>query len=171
MSQLIKQAYWHKQKGVTLVELMIALTLGIVVLGGAIQIFISGQQAYQEAQRFNRLQGDLSLVTDLLASDIRAGTIVNSGANLNLLGPSGATAYRLETGNKLVRQVGAGAAEVLSADVINFSTSCISIGGTDCPTAIGMTVQLTIRATDTNNVAVTFRVGVRNNILAEKFKS
>lgn len=158
-------------RGVTLVELLIALTLGIVVLGGGIQIFISGQQAYNEAQRFNRLQSDLSLITDLLASDIRAGNIVATAPNLIVAGVAGNTEYRLEADNTLVRQVGAAAAEILSQDIITFNSSCISVGGNDCPTAIGINLQLTMRATDTNNIALNFRVGVRNNILTNKFES
>jgi len=158
-------------RGVTLVELLIALTLGIVVLGGGIQIFISGQQAYNEAQRFNRLQSDLSLISDLLASDIRAGSIVTTSPNFTVIGPSGNTVYRLEANNTLVRQVGASAAEILSQDIVAFSTDCISIGGSNCATAIGVSIQLTMRASTTNNIAVNFRVGVRNNILTNKFKS
>ena len=159
------------QRGVTLVELLIALTLGIVVLGGGIQIFISGQQAYNEAQRFNRLQSDLSLISDLLASDIRAGNIVATSPNLILIGPEGTTEYRLEANNTFVRQVGTAATEILSQDIVAFSSSCISVGGSLCPTAIGVNLQLTMRATDSNNITVNFRVGVRNNILTNKFAS
>jgi hypothetical protein len=171
MIEKITRSKRHHQFGVTLVELLIALTLGIVVLGGGIQIFISGQQAYNEAQRFNRLQSDLSLISDLLASDIRAGNIVATSPNLIVAGVGGNTEYRLEANNTLVRQVGAAAAEILSQDIITFNSSCISVGGNDCPTAIGVNLQLTMRATNTNNITVNFRVGVRNNILTNKFES
>lgn len=169
MIEKITRSKRHHQFGVTLVELLIALTLGIVVLGGGIQIFISGQQAYNEAQRFNRLQSDLSLISDLLASDIRAGNIVATSPNLILIGPEGTTEYRFEANNTFVRQVGVGVSEILSQDVNAFSSNCISVGGADCPTAIGVGVQLTLRATDTNDISVNFRVGVRNNILTRKF--
>ncbi|WP_237709310.1 PilW family protein [Alishewanella jeotgali] len=154
-----------------MVELLIALTLGIVVLGGGIQIFISGQQAYNEAQRFNRLQSDLSLISDFLASDIRAGNIVGTAPTLILIGPEGTTEYRLEANNTLVRQVGLATPEILSQNISGFNTSCLSVGGNDCPTAIGVSVQLSMRATNTNLVTVNFRVGVRNNILTRKFGS
>lgn len=171
MKQTIRIKHKQSQFGVTLVELLIALTIGIVVLGGGIQIFISGQQAYNEAQRFNRLQSDLSLVSDLLATDIRSGNIVGTAPTLVLIGPDGTTEYRLDANNTLVRQVGLATAEVLSEDIIAFSTTCISVGGSDCPTALGVNVQLTMRATETSNVTVNFRVGVRNNILVRKFGS
>lgn len=159
------------QQGITLVELLIALTLGIVVLGGGIQIFISGQQAYNEAQRFNRLQSDLSLISDLLASDIRAANTINTLPNLIVNGATGTVQYRLEANNTLVRQSGVATGEVLSTDIVAFSSSCISVSGTDCASAIGIEVQLIMRATNTNNVPVNFRVGVRNNILTNKFDS
>lgn len=155
--------------GVTLVELLVALTIGIVVLGGGIQIFISGQQAYNEAQRFNRLQSDLSLVSDLLATDIRAGNIVATAPHLILIGPDGTTEYRLEANNTLVRQVGLMTPEVLSEDIVAFNAACISVGGVDCPTALGVNIQLTMRATETSNMILNFRIGVRNNILVRKF--
>ena len=159
------------QLGVTLVELLIALTLGIVVLGGGIQIFISGQQAYNEAQRFNRMQSDLSLITDLIASDIRAGNIVGTVPNLIIVSAGTNTEYRLEANNTLVRQQGIAPAEILSQDIVAISSTCISVGGNNCPTAIGVNVQLTMRATDTNNITINFRVGVRTNILTNKFAS
>lgn len=47
----------RRQRGLTLVELMIALTLGLLLTIGVIQIFLSGQQSY-------RLQSGLSTVQD-----------------------------------------------------------------------------------------------------------
>ncbi|MFN3899029.1 MAG: PilW family protein [Alishewanella aestuarii] len=171
MKSKILSGFNRFQQGVTLVELMIALTLGILVLGGGIQIFVSGQQAYNEAQRFNRLQSDLSLISDVLASDIRAGNIVGTAPTLIVIGPSGTTEYRLEANNRLVRQVGLAAEEVLSENITAFTSTCISVGGTDCPSAIGVSIQLSMITTENNSTTVNFRLGVRNNILTKKFGS
>ena len=117
------------------------------------------------------MKSDLRQISDLLASDIRERNITATAPNLILAGVDDNTEYHMEADNTLVRQIGAAAAEILSQDIITFNSSCISVGGNDCPTAIGINLQLTMRATDTNNIALNFRVGVRNNILTNKFES
>lgn len=75
------------QAGFTLIELMVSLTLGLIVMLGASQIFVSANKAYTETQRFAQLQGDLSLISDMLASDVRAAstvTVVNNAGNSTL---------------------------------------------------------------------------------------
>lgn len=46
----------RKQQGMTLVELMIALVLGLFVVGGVIQIFMSGSASYRVQEGLGRLQ-------------------------------------------------------------------------------------------------------------------
>ena len=45
----------HLQRGVTLVELMVALVVGLILLAGLIQLFISNKQAYRIQEGFARL--------------------------------------------------------------------------------------------------------------------
>jgi type IV pilus assembly protein PilW len=44
------------EAGVTLIELMVALTLGLILIGGAIQVFVSNRAAYAFNEGFSRLQ-------------------------------------------------------------------------------------------------------------------
>ena len=55
----------------TLVELMIAITLGLLVMGAAIGIFISNRQVYRAAENLNRVQEGGRVAFELMARDIR----------------------------------------------------------------------------------------------------
>ncbi|WP_404299042.1 PilW family protein [Halomonas sp.] len=60
-----------KQWGFTLVELMISLVLGLIVVAGAIQLFVSTQKTYQQAMALSQRQGALRFVSDVLLLDVR----------------------------------------------------------------------------------------------------
>ena len=60
------------QKGLTLVEIMIAITLSLVLLAGIIQIFMSGKKSYNIQQALSRVQENARLVTDIVLRDITA---------------------------------------------------------------------------------------------------
>ena len=59
------------QRGFTLVELMIALTLSLFLIGAVILTFISGRGASLEAEQLARTQENLRFASDFLARDIR----------------------------------------------------------------------------------------------------
>jgi Tfp pilus assembly protein PilW len=151
-----------KQKGVTLVELMISLTLGIIVLGGGIQIFISGQQAYNEAQRFSRLQSDLSLITDFIATDVRGATTITVGADNKTLTVD-TTIYALNAGT-LQRTIATGT-EVIAENVSSITFNTIT--NADATKDIGLATTIELEGAQ----AITFQVGLRNRILETKFGS
>jgi prepilin-type N-terminal cleavage/methylation domain-containing protein len=60
-----------RQRGFTLVELMIALTLSIFLIGAVILTFISGRGASLEAEQLARTQENLRFASDFLIRDIR----------------------------------------------------------------------------------------------------
>jgi len=45
-----------RQQGLTLVELMIAMVIGLILIAGVIQIFLSSQQAYRTQESMSRIQ-------------------------------------------------------------------------------------------------------------------
>ncbi|WP_158269315.1 PilW family protein [Saccharospirillum sp. MSK14-1] len=65
-----------KQHGFSLIELLIALTLSLVVIGGAIQILLSGQRSYQLLLQQARLQENARMALSYLAADIRQAGFV-----------------------------------------------------------------------------------------------
>lgn len=59
------------QRGLTLIELMIAMLLGVFLIGGILQIFISSKQTYRMQENLSRLQENGRFALDFLGRDIR----------------------------------------------------------------------------------------------------
>jgi type IV pilus assembly protein PilW len=59
------------QKGLSLVELMIAITLGLILTAGVLQLFLSNNQTFRTQQATSRVQESGRLAAEFLASDIR----------------------------------------------------------------------------------------------------
>lgn len=60
-----------KQQGLSLIELMIAITLGLILITGVLQVFISSKTVYTTQQALSRIQETGRLAVDFLARDIR----------------------------------------------------------------------------------------------------
>jgi type IV pilus assembly protein PilW len=61
----------NKQKGLTLIEIMISLLLGVFLLGGVIGIFINTKQTYRVQDALSRLQENGRYAIEFIARDIR----------------------------------------------------------------------------------------------------
>lgn len=68
------------QTGLTLVELMIALVLGLLLIGGVLQVLQSTQQSYRLQENMSRLQENGRLATEMLARDLRMAGFSQCGA-------------------------------------------------------------------------------------------
>ncbi len=58
--------------GFSLVELMIAMVLGILVMGAAFAVFMSNQNTYRANEGLNRIQESARTAVELMSRDIRA---------------------------------------------------------------------------------------------------
>lgn len=65
------------QTGFSLVELMVAMLLGLVIVGAATQLFIANQQAFVLQQTLARVQEDGQLFTRFLVADLRRAGLEN----------------------------------------------------------------------------------------------
>lgn len=59
------------QSGLTLVEILVAMTVGIILMGGVIQIFMSNKQTYRTMESMSRLQENGRFAMTFLSKDIR----------------------------------------------------------------------------------------------------
>ncbi|MDP4536855.1 prepilin-type N-terminal cleavage/methylation domain-containing protein [Alkalimonas collagenimarina] len=78
----------HHQRGVSLVELMIAMMLGVILIGGVMGVFLSTQQTYRVNDSLNRMQDGFRVGFQLLTRDLRnAGSsgCTNNGRVVNVL--------------------------------------------------------------------------------------
>jgi len=83
---------WHKKKkvkqdGFTLIELMIAMMLGLIVIGGALSIYISTVSSSSNTIKSARLNYDLESAMGIMINDIKRagywGGATDGGAGLN----------------------------------------------------------------------------------------
>lgn len=63
---------WRGSKGFGLIELMIAMVLGLLVLGAAFAVFMSNQNTFRANEGLNRMQENARVAFELMSRDIRA---------------------------------------------------------------------------------------------------
>lgn len=61
----------RRQLGLTLVELMVALVLGLVVIGAVVNLFLTNRQTYRATENLARMQENLRFAFELMARDVR----------------------------------------------------------------------------------------------------
>ena len=66
----IRDRYPHA-RGVSLIELMIAMLLGLLVVGAAIGIFLTNRQTYAATEGLGRVQENVRTAFELMARDVR----------------------------------------------------------------------------------------------------
>jgi type IV pilus assembly protein PilW len=62
----------NNQHGFTLIELMIALVLGLIITAGVIEVFIANKQIYRVTEAHSRLQDNARFALEVLSKDIRS---------------------------------------------------------------------------------------------------
>lgn len=77
-----RTAQTHRQHGVTLVELMVALVIGLILTAGATQIFLGSKETYRTSEALSRVQENGRMALQLLARDIRQADYAGCQDNL-----------------------------------------------------------------------------------------
>ena len=94
----------QKQQGLSLVELMIAMVLGLVLTIGVIQVFTSASQTYRLTDRVGQLQEDMRFILGRLQNDGRMaghyGCLV--GDPTNNLNPAGTGFTEVSFGSRAI---------------------------------------------------------------------
>jgi type IV pilus assembly protein PilW len=95
-------------KGMTLIELMVAMTIGSVLMVGALTVYTQSRANYQTADSIARLQENLRFALDTLEPDVRLAqfwgltneplTIQTAGVQVSCAGADNATATDLALG-------------------------------------------------------------------------
>lgn len=70
-----------KQGGFSLIELMIALVLGLILTGAAISVVVANRQTFRTVENHSRMQENARTAFELMARDIRAAAGNPCGAN------------------------------------------------------------------------------------------
>ncbi len=69
------------QQGVTLVEIMVAMVVGLILLAGIIQVFISNKQTYRVQEALARIQENGRFAMEFLSRDIRMAGFTGCSQN------------------------------------------------------------------------------------------
>lgn len=87
----------HRQQGLSLVELLIAMTLSLLLMGGVMQVFLASKQTYSANTALSRVQESGRFAMEFLTSDIRnAGYKGECITPLNNLLNEGSSSYRAD---------------------------------------------------------------------------
>ena len=80
-----------RQIGLTLVELMVAMLLGLIVVGAVVSVLLSSRQSYSTNTTLGQLQDNARIAFELMARDIRqAGSSPCGNSTVNdVLGGTG----------------------------------------------------------------------------------
>ncbi|MBT8102528.1 MAG: PilW family protein [Gammaproteobacteria bacterium] len=83
----------RKESGMTLVEVMIAMLLGVFLVGGVLQVFASSRQTYRVHEATSRMQESGRMALEVLSRDIRMadywGCATDPSKFVNNLDPAG----------------------------------------------------------------------------------
>jgi type IV pilus assembly protein PilW len=61
----------HKQRGISIIEIMISIAISLILLAGIMQIMFTNKQTYRVQEAFARLQENGRFAVNFLAKDIR----------------------------------------------------------------------------------------------------
>lgn len=73
-TRIANRAARSRQRGLTMVEIMVAVAVGLLLTAGAIQIFITSKQAYRTTEALSRVQENGRYGLHFLARDIRGAS-------------------------------------------------------------------------------------------------
>lgn len=117
----VKNTCSSRQHGLTLVEIMVAMTIGLVLLGGVITILVSSQQTYRVNEALARIQENARFAFQILSRDIRMagymGCVGEGTVPVNTLNNSAAYLWNFGQPIQGFEAAGGGWAPVLPAEI------------------------------------------------------
>lgn len=123
-----------RQRGFSLIELMIASTIGFIVLGGIGYLYLESRQAFRSMDSLSRMQESARYALEVMARDVRMagyrGCASSNVAVTNVLNSKTTTAYNFDVPVNGYDAAGAGWAPALPSDTGGVSLLSI-VAGTD----------------------------------------
>lgn len=71
-----------RKRGFSLVELMIAMVLGLFLIGGVVSVFLSNRQVYRQNENLARMQENARYAFEVVARDVREAAGIPCGNNV-----------------------------------------------------------------------------------------
>tara|TARA_R110001592_G_scaffold52511_6_gene160656 strand:+ start:1337 stop:2398 length:1062 start_codon:yes stop_codon:yes gene_type:complete len=89
-------------QGFSLIELMVAMVLGLVLMGGVIQVFLSSKQSYVFNEELGWMQENSRFAIEYMTRDLRMAGYFGCSTEVpvvNTLNPVGGTGWQTDFGN------------------------------------------------------------------------
>lgn len=74
---------YHRQRGLSLVELMIAMLLGLILVGGVIEVFLSSRASYRLSSALSEVQENGRFAMNFIVHDARQAGYSGCNADIN----------------------------------------------------------------------------------------
>jgi len=82
--------YKHRQSGFSLIELLVAVTLGLFLMAALVEVLLSGNRSFTSANHLSRLQENGRIATGMIVTDLkRAGYMGGNSEIDQILGSEG----------------------------------------------------------------------------------
>jgi len=80
----------HRQSGFSIIELLVAVTLGLFLMTALVEVLLSGNRSFTSANHLSRLQENGRIATSMIVTDLkRAGYMGGNSEISNILGSLG----------------------------------------------------------------------------------
>ncbi|NIC35907.1 prepilin-type N-terminal cleavage/methylation domain-containing protein [Halomonas desiderata] len=100
----LRNAVTYRQAGFTLIELMVALVIGLIIILGAGQLFLMGFQTFRQIELLSNKQAALTFATETLIRDIRRASDINfSSRELTVQFPNNGDMAACGPGENVIR--------------------------------------------------------------------
>jgi type IV pilus assembly protein PilW len=158
-----------RQRGLTLVELMIAITLGLIVLASVIGVLLANRESYRTSEALSRMQENARFTFEVLGRSIRAAGGSPCGATkvANVLNNQ-STTWWANWGNNAVRGFEGGNATHNSQFPQPVGSSVAQrVAGTDALILMSAALDEGVVITDHNPPSAQFKVNTTQHGLAD----
>jgi type IV pilus assembly protein PilW len=80
----------HRQSGFSLIELMVAVTLGLFLMAALVEVLLSGNRSFSSANYLSRLQENGRIATSMIVTDLKRAGYMGGNSDIgNILGSEG----------------------------------------------------------------------------------
>lgn len=147
------RSLWSGQRGVSLVEIMVALALGLILVLGVVQLFTSSKQTYRVQEAAAKLQEDGRYILTRMSQELRMAGM------FGCLTPSAITNRPAEFDDPIEWDNGTGTLRIITSNAtrgIDVTTNADWTLLTDCRTTA--TIQSSVAAPAAGQMALPIRL-------------
>ena len=92
---------FHRQAGVGLVEIMVAVTLSLILMAGLVQVYTGNKQTYRIQEALSRVQENGRFALDFITRDLRsAGFLGCAGTSTKIINPLSGFEWNFESDHR-----------------------------------------------------------------------